>query len=667
LESTEAHQEPSAQPALYNSEHLPVAIERARVVILAMDKPDADVAKEWGYTSTYIEHVSYDGWRDEYTDVLRGGLCGAHVVCIPKGKDSISFVDHVCNGLKGYVEGFQLGAVPIEFGEGAGLSGCLSKGGTRADLESIVEKAYIAYERESPGSPIENGVQQRDDSIIKPWSNPEPLPDLLQAVNPFDFDLLPGVLRGRVYDIAERMQCPPDFVAIGIMTAISAVVGPQVGIKPKQRDDWLVVANLFGLCIGRPGVFKSPAIEEALKDIRRLELAAKAAYEEKLQGYDADILIRKVNAKNVEKDIAVALKAGDSDKAKRLAIDGLGMPEAVTRERFMTNDTTVEKLGELLAESHRCILVYRDELSGFLRSMDREDRSADRGFYLEAWSGASPLYTYDRVGRGTIDIPDPCVSILGSIQPGPLQEYISGAVRGSKGDDGLLQRFQLAVWPDVAPEWKNVDRWPDKEARVSVSALFDRLAHLDVASLGAKRGEYDRIHFLRFDESAQAWFDEWRESLEMRVRSGDSAPAFEAHLSKYRSLVPSIALLCHLIAGDKPGVVGEEPLMTALAWAEYLESHARRVYAYASQSDLAAARELCKHITKGDLPPVFSPRDVYSRHWTMLDKDGTGAAISYLSDFGWLREVEAEQKTGRPSPKWEAHPNLVEKNEKAAR
>ena len=28
------------------------------------------------------------------------------------------------------------------------------------------------------------------------------------------------------------------------------------------------------------------------------------------------------------------------------------------------------------------------------------------------------------------------------------------------GDDGLLQRFQLAVWPDVAGPWRKVDRWP---------------------------------------------------------------------------------------------------------------------------------------------------------------------------------------------------------------
>jgi hypothetical protein len=36
---------------------------------------------------------------------------------------------------------------------------------------------------------------------------------------------------------------------------------------------------------------------------------------------------------------------------------------------------------------------------------------------------------------------------VGGIQPGPLERYLR-AVFAGRGDDGLLQRFQLAVWPD---------------------------------------------------------------------------------------------------------------------------------------------------------------------------------------------------------------------------
>ena len=39
-------------------------------------------------------------------------------------------------------------------------------------------------------------------------------------------------------------------------------------------------------------------------------------------------------------------------------------------------------------------------------------------------------FSYDRIGRGTIDIEAACVSILGGIQPGPLTAYMASMARG---------------------------------------------------------------------------------------------------------------------------------------------------------------------------------------------------------------------------------------------
>jgi hypothetical protein len=493
------------------------------------------------------------------------------------------------------------------------------------------------------------------------WEKPEPLPELLEAVESFDFDLLPGVLRGRVDDISRRMQCPPDFVAVGFMVAISSVVGYQIGIRPKQRDDWTVVPNLYGMCIGRPSVMKTPALEEAIKDIRRLEIDAKSDFQERQIAYDTAMRVAKINAKEVDKAITKAIRDHRTDDAEDLARQEMdSMPEEATRVRFITNDSTVEKLGELLADSHRCILIFRDELSGFLRTMDREDRSADRAFYLEAWGGISGVFSYDRIGRGTIDIQTPCVAILGNIQPGRLQEYIAGTMRGGKGDDGLLQRFQMAVWPDIAKDWRNIDEWPDRDLKIEVSALFDRLANLNPNQFRAQSDEHSDIPFLRFDAAAQDAFNEWRTELETRIRIGNYPPAFESHLSKYRSLVPSIALLCHLIEGDTSGSIGEIPLTTALAWVQYLESHARRMYAYVNDIALASAKELLRRIEKGELGRTFTARDVYRKGWSMLDKDSTGNAIDYLDEFGYIRRLKSIQMTGRSRIEWEVHPDVLE-------
>lgn len=57
--------------------------------------------------------------------------------------------------------------------------------------------------------------------------------------------------------------------------ALAAVVGHKVGIKPKWRDDWLVVPNLWGGPIGRPGILKTPPLVEVKRPLDRLEIAAK--------------------------------------------------------------------------------------------------------------------------------------------------------------------------------------------------------------------------------------------------------------------------------------------------------------------------------------------------------------------------------------------------------
>ena len=64
-----------------------------------------------------------------------------------------------------------------------------------------------------------------------------------------------------------------------------------------------------------------------------------------------------------------------------------------------------------------------------------------------------------------------------------MQGFLAPLVFGGHGDDGLLQRFQLAVWPDVGGRWRSVDRWPDAAARTRVVELFQRLNTLEPAVL----------------------------------------------------------------------------------------------------------------------------------------------------------------------------------------
>jgi hypothetical protein len=50
----------------------------------------------------------------------------------------------------------------------------------------------------------------------------------------FDADtLLPDVLRAWVMNEAERMPCPPDFIAAAALVALGSIVGARCAMKPK--------------------------------------------------------------------------------------------------------------------------------------------------------------------------------------------------------------------------------------------------------------------------------------------------------------------------------------------------------------------------------------------------------------------------------------------------
>jgi len=504
---------------------------------------------------------------------------------------------------------------------------------------------------------VKNQIGSARPPVETEWPQPKPLPADLPEVLPFNFDCLPHTLKDWIEDIADRMQCPPDFPAVGAVIALGSLVGRKIGIRPKRYDDWLVIPNLWGGVVGRPGVMKTPALEQPLLPLRRLVAEATEKYEAAMRGHDVNTMLHSQKVKLAEKRVAAHLKKGDEQAARAEATATLKKEgEEPLCRRYETNDPTIERLGVLLKENPTGLLLFRDELVGFLRGLDREGHESDRAVYLELWNGTGS-FTSDRIQRGTISTPA-VLSLLGGIQPDLLTSYVREAVRGGEGADGLLQRIQLFVWPDVSKSWSNIDRWPDAEAKNRAFEVFKYLDDLKPEAVGADTSS--GIPFLRFAHDAQVAFDSWRAELEKKLRSDLEHPAFEAHLSKYRKLVPALALLIHLANRDV-GPVSLDALKKAFLWARYLEAHARRIYSAVLRPDTAAARELAKHLERGDLPARFTLRESYRKGWAGLsDKEDAEAATEILLEMGWIRLIADNGRVcGRPaSPTFETNPKI---------
>jgi hypothetical protein len=513
----------------------------------------------------------------------------------------------------------------------------------------------------------------------EPWPEPSKLDSDLPPVAPFTAGMLPEPLGNHVVDAARRMDnVAPDFIAASLIVGAGAIIGRKLALRPKARDDWQVICNLWGANVGPPSSMKTPAQAAGLAAVTRLGTEARERFKTKSKDHALDTIEKEIRGKHLKDELKKAVKSGNPAAISNIReeLAELSEDDEPTEERYTTSDATVEKLGELLRDNPNGLLNDRDELMGWLSTLDRAGHEGDRAFFLEAWNGDKP-YHVDRIGRGSIHIPALCLSIFGGIQPGPLMNYVQDALSESEKADGLLQRFQVLVWPDTRP-YGRVDEPPDPETKGAVFKIFKTLATFNAKEFGAKldafeptdpeeESEPEGIPYVRFTEEAQAIFDEWRDEFEPRIRSGAYPAAVEAHFLKYRSLFASLALIFEVLEyvsrrdeGRAKSAIGAASAMRAAVWCEYLESHAMRLYHPALMAPVMAAVALLEHIEAGDVAHGMKTRDIWRKGWQGLaTADDLRRAVEVLEDHGWVRrETVKPAGGGRPSEQLHIHPYL---------
>jgi putative DNA primase/helicase len=456
--------------------------------------------------------------------------------------------------------------------------------------------------------------------------------------------------------MAERARYAPDFAAAAAMVGFGSLVGRRLGIRLKEKDDWTEHGNIWGMMVGLPSALKSPAMREGLAPLKRLQAGADKEAAEAMQDFNSQKIGVELRNKALRK---TAEKAYEKDLEANPNLKFEEDPKPPLCRCYWTSDVTVEKLGEILSENPVGILIERDELSSWLTNLEDERNAVARGFFLSGWSGKEG-YRFDRIGRGTTALPAFALSVIGGIQPGPLDRYVRGALSGVRAD-GLLQRFQLAVWPDTTA-YAYVDRLPNMAARRGAVSLYERLDVLKGNEIG-NQCIIDGLPVLHFDRVAQGMFAEWSTDFQTTQRrreaNGEECSALSSHFGKYPGLVGKLALIIHVADRPDDRAISMTTLQKALAWLDYLKPHARRIYHAAGVPNVDAAKLLLNKIRNGHVECPFKARDVYRKGWEGLgDSEQVRAACFMLADYNYLRiRDNAPSGTGRPpDPVFEINP-----------
>ena len=270
----------------------------------------------------------------------------------------------------------------------------------------------------------------------------------------------------------------------------------------------------------------------------------------------------------------------------------------------------------------------------------KEENHTDRAFYLECFDG-NVNYSYDRIGRGTIDIQNCTLSIIGGIQPSKIATVVRDAIKGV-ADDGLIQRFQFAIWPDDVGCWKWVDSTPNQKAKEKYYASFQMLHDLNFDT------EDNEPRLFRFTNESQQLFITWMKKIQDAARCPEIHPALESHMLKMPQTIAGLALLFEIIDGGRDAV-GVGATAKALKWADYLLSHAKRLYSITINHSLDGAKIILERKSKLDNP--LTGRTIQRKGWSGLNSiEEVNDALTWLADYGYIipKTLSSADTNGRP-------------------
>jgi putative DNA primase/helicase len=383
------------------------------------------------------------------------------------------------------------------------------------------------------------------------------------------------------------------------------------------NEEWLVVPNLWGAVIAKAGMTKSDAAGDALRFISRMDRDLMHDFNRHIAQWQ---------------ELNNQIKA-ETDNTKREQMKAARGPKPVRRQ-YTVDDITTQMLGEVLEQNPAGVLLRNDELGQWLLSFLRKGNEADRKFYLKCWSGLEDA-KIQRIGRGFHYVPGACVSIFGTIQPGVIAQYINAATANGEEADGLVQRLQLMVFPDTKPDFNLVDNNLDPLSESRVRNIFESFPFYDFGY----NGLISDLPYIRFTPDAQRFFEHWLVEHQRRLRSSDLHSAVTAHLNKFNSLVPALALIFHcveMVHSNSKGPVSLAAAELALRWVQYLESHAMRIYS--NITDEEDRDRLIKMIEAGKFKGQFTARDVIHQRQPGLTKAKRVTEILLdLADEGMLQ------------------------------
>jgi len=370
----------------------------------------------------------------------------------------------------------------------------------------------------------------------------------IEKIN-FPIEIFPKEIQHFILESSNSLGMSIDYMGCSFMWMLSLIVGNSLVVEVKPG--WKEVANLWIAVVGKPGIGKTPSLMQMIAPLRALNVKEQKEYQKKMEKY---------------------IEYEQKDKKEKEKSEEIKKPR---NKQFIVGDITIEALVDLHEENPNSIGVFKDELAGWIKDMNKYRAGSDLEFWLSSWSGAS--ISLNRKTSKSAFVDKPFIPVLGGIQPAIFEQFSSG----DNKENGFIDRV-LISYPELSVNKYN-NNFISAEALLWYNDFVVKSKET-VNRFFVKFDENDEIQptVVKFDEECTKQWIRIHDKITDLQNSDTENEYMKSMLPKQKSYIPRFALLLNtlwsLIDDEyKYSFIHSEAMIKAEKLSEYFINMAKLV------------------------------------------------------------------------------------------
>lgn len=385
--------------------------------------------------------------------------------------------------------------------------------------------------------------------IIKTPKEIKEKPVLNESDLIFPIDIFPNTIQNYIIQCNKTLDSSIDYMGCSFLWLSSVIIGNSLNIKVKSG--WTENATVWISIVGKAGLGKTPSINNIIFPIMK-------ANNKQIKDYIK------------QNDKYIAYKSLDKDEQRNT--EEIKKP---VKTQFIVNDITLEALVDLHEESDNAVGVFKDELAGWFKDMNKYRAGSDLEFWLSSWSGKA--VSLNRKTSKSAFVEKPFIPVLGGIQPSILNIFYTDENK----DNGFIDRMLLS-FPELEIESYNENELEEHIIEwysASIIGFYDAVKN----QLIKRNLEQDiEPQIVEFSVDAK---NEWKRifnEITSVQNSNDENEYMKSMLPKQKSYIPRFALIINTVEcffNDKTNItlISKESILKAEKLSKYFIAMAKKI------------------------------------------------------------------------------------------